>query len=150
MLHLTQSDIIRFKHQAESMKNRASAALAKADKHVDMLVRTSEVAVSAFAFGVLQGKFKASGGVTLRGVPIDLIAGVVAHVGGLAMDGKSAPHLHAIGDGALASFFTTLGRGVGASWGTGVAGAIEGEGKTGGSSIADEELARMVSAAASR
>jgi hypothetical protein len=149
-LHLTQSDIIRFKHQAEAMKNRAKAALEKADGAVDTLIRSSEVAVSAFAFGVLQGKFKKQGGVTLLGIPVDLLSGVGFHVLGLAgVGGRNAHHLHAFGDGALASYFTTLGRGVGASWGGGVAGAIEGDrAVTGGGSLADEELARMVSAAA--
>lgn len=148
-LHLTQSDIIRFKHQAEAMKNRAKAALEKADVAVDNLIRTSEVAISAFGFGVLQGKFKKQGGVTLLGVPVDLLSGIGFHVLGLAgVGGRNAHHLHAFGDGALASYFTTLGRGVGASWG-GVAGTIEGDrAVTGGGSLADEELSRMVAAAA--
>jgi len=150
-LHLTQSDIIRFKNQAESMKNRAKAALEKAGDAVDNLIRTSEVAVSAFAFGVLQGKFRKQGGVTLLGIPVDLIAGVGFHALGLAgVGGRNSHHLHAFGDGALASYFTTLGRGVGQSWG-GESG-VSGEQKqiAGGGSLADEELARMVSAAGRR
>lgn len=148
-LHLTQHDIIRFKNQAEALKKRAASVIEKHHSKIEAVVRTVEVSGSAFAFGLLQGKFRKQGGVTILNVPVDLIAGAAFHALGLAgVAGSHSSHLHAFGDGALASYFTTLGRGVGSSWG-GVAGSIEGDRSvSGGGSLADEELARMVSAAA--
>jgi hypothetical protein len=151
-LHLTQHDIIRFKHQAESMKARAKSALAKADQAVDALVRTSEVSLAAFGFGVLRGRFADQGGVTLLGVPVDLLSGVGFHILGLAgVGGAKAHHLHAFGDGALAAYFASLGTRVGVGWakggGAGISGLLDAAaGRTGGASLADEELARMVRA----
>lgn len=49
------------------------------------------------------------------GIPLDLASGVVLHAAGLFGGPKYASHLHNLADGALASFFTTLGAGLGAS-----------------------------------
>jgi hypothetical protein len=119
------------------------------------IVRVSEIALSSFTFGVLQGKFKASGGLTAFGLPVDLLAGAGFHVLGLFGFARPyAHHLHAFGDGALASFFTTTGYRIGDRWAAGgglisaVHGGVFGDAKApaGGGSIGDKELASLVRA----
>lgn len=71
-----------------------------------------EVNASAFSFGFLRGW---GHGVLFNYVPVDLTTGVFLHVAGFLGDkGRRswAPHLHNLADGALASFFTTLGASV--------------------------------------
>jgi hypothetical protein len=120
------------------------------------VVRTSEVALSSFTFGLLQGRYKDKGGAVLLGLPIDLLAGASFHIFALLPWARGyAHHLHAFGDGALASFFTTTGYRVGERWArggsfrTGLAGMF-GDGAdqpvSGGSSIADKELESLVRA----
>jgi len=116
-------------------------------------VRTAEIALSSFAFGVIQGKFQKQGGLTLAGLPVDLLSGAAFHV--VALFGFARPwshHLHAFGDGALATYLATTGYRVGERWGGGVGlvssikGAFVGEDKpvSGGASIADDELRNLV------
>ena len=150
-LKLSHGDIIRFKEQAEKLKARAKTALAQADVVVDTIVRTTEISAAAFAFGAIQGKW---GGVSLVGVPVDLLSGVALHIAAFAgVGGRMQEHLHSFGDGALASYMAGLGRQVGRSIQTpedrariaksGTSGLLD-EGASGGASLADEELARMV------
>jgi hypothetical protein len=115
-------------------------------------VRSSEIALSSFSFGVLQGRFKDKGGLTFFALPVDLLAGATMHILGLFPFAKPyAHHLHAFGDGALASFFTTTGYRVGERWARGGGlraglSGIFGDDKpiAGGASIADKELASLV------
>ncbi len=115
--------------------------------------RSCEVGMSAFAFGVLQGRFKAQGGLTALYLPVDLLAGVTFHVLRLFEFARPyASHLGAFGDGALASFFCTSGYRVGERWAAGgslvkgLAGMLGEVGKepAGGGSLADKELANLV------
>lgn len=116
-------------------------------------VRSATVSLSAFTFGLVQGKFKAQGGLTLVGLPVDLLAGAACHVAGMFSRSYSS-HLHAVGDGALASFFTTTGYRVGERWGaggslmrglTGMFGDVGAE-PAGGASLAEQQLSNMVRA----
>jgi hypothetical protein len=114
-------------------------------------VRTSEVALSSFSFGVLQGKFKAQGGLTLFGLPVDLLCGTAFHVVGLLGFARPyAHHLHAFGDGALASFFCTTGYRVGERWASsgsiikGLSGMLGDAPVTGGATLADRTLSSLV------
>ena len=117
-------------------------------------VSSAEAGISAFTFGVLQGKFKASGGLTAFGLPVDLLSGLGLHIFGLFNFAQPyAHHLHAVGDGALASFFTTTGYRVGERWASsgsltkGMAGMLgDAKAPAGGSTIADKELASLVRA----
>lgn len=139
---------------------KAHAALAKIGDSVETIVTTSEVSASSFLFGLAQGKF---GGIAVFGIPVDLLSGLALHIAGFAgVGGRSAHHLHAFADGALASFFGGLGRHVGRQIQTdgdrerivksgGKFGVMPGSGAyvsgtTGGAALADEELARMVAA----
>jgi hypothetical protein len=136
----------------------ARGLLSRADSTLREIgaVRTSEVAASAFAFGLLQGRFKAQGGLTVFALPVDLIAGVTFHAMGLFGFAKPyAQHLRAFGDGALASFFTTTGYRVGeraAASGSlfkglsGMFGDDSGKEPAGGAGMADKELDSLVRA----
>jgi hypothetical protein len=116
-------------------------------------VRSSEIALSSFTFGLLQGKFKDKGGLTLLALPVDLLAGATFHIFAL-FSHDYAHHLHAFGDGALASFFCTTGYRVGervtrtGSLRAGLSGIFGDAEKlvAGGASIADKELASLVRA----
>lgn len=118
------------------------------------LVRTGEIVLSSFTFGALQGKFKDKGGLVAFGLPVDLLAGAAFHILGLVPFARPyAHHLAALGDGALASFFTTTGYRVGERWNrggsltSGIAGIFGDSASapvTGGSSIADKELRSLV------
>jgi hypothetical protein len=149
----SQGDILRIKQRYDRLAAKAKTNQASQAEMVNTVVTASEVSASAFLFGLAQGKW---GGIAIMGVPADLIAGVGLHVLGFSgVAGKqSSPHLHAFADGALASFFTGLGRQVGVSIQSPEdkariaksASAGEIAGVTGGASLADEELARMVAA----
>jgi hypothetical protein len=117
-------------------------------------VRSGAIALSAFSFGVIQGKYQRKGGAVLWNLPVDGLAAAAFHAA--ALFGFSRNHaslLHALGDGALATFLATTGYRVGERWGSGTAGflpsvlgAFVGEDKpvSGGSSIADDELKNLV------
>ena len=116
-------------------------------------VRTGAISLSAFTFGVIQGKYQKQGGLTLAGLPVDMLSGAAFHV--VALFGFARNYsglLHAFGDGALATFLATTGYRVGERWGSGskgfipaMMGAFVGEEKpvSGGSSLADEELRKL-------
>ena len=105
---------------------------------------------------MLQGKYKDKGGAVAWGLPVDLLAGAAFHVIGLIPFARPyAHHLAALGDGALASFFTTTGYRVGERWSkggslsSGIAGLFgdtAAQPVSGGASIADRELASLVRA----
>lgn len=141
-----------FRSGARSLMSGADAGLRKQNR----FIRTGTVALSAFGFGLLQGKFKDKGGAVAWGLPVDLLAGAAFHVIGLIPFARPyAHHLAAIGDGALASFFTTSGYRVGERWAkggslsSGIAGLFgdsAAQPVSGGASIADRELASLVRA----
>ena len=111
-LKLSQSDVMELKDRAERLANRARSAVAKADEVIAKAVRTSEVSLAAFGMGLAQGRY---GSVEVMGVPMDLGAGLGLHLLGFAgVGGRHSDHLHGFGDGALASYLTTLGKGIGA------------------------------------
>jgi hypothetical protein len=147
-LMLTRNSIMQrmggYSGAARGLMHRTTTLL-----HKEMAsVRSSEIALSSFTFGALQGKFKDKGGLTILALPVDLLAGATFHIFALFS------RLHAFGDGALASFFTTTGYRVGERWGrsgslraglSGVFGDAE-KPVAGGASIADKELASLVRA----
>lgn len=153
MLRLTSGGIrgglTSYGYGARGLLGRADSFLRQDLK----VVRTAEVALSGFTFGMIQGRFKTQGGMTLAGLPVDLVAGAAMHV--LSLFGFARPyasHLRAVGDGALASFFTTTGYRVGERWGAGgslmkgLSGMFGDAAPAGGSSIADRELENLVRA----
>lgn len=95
------------------LQARAQTIANKGEKTIGTLVRTGEVSAAAFAAGMVQGKY---GVVEVVGVPADLAVGAGLHLAGfLGLGGKMSSHLHSLGDGALAAYFVTLGKGTGLS-----------------------------------
>jgi hypothetical protein len=106
--------LAKFKSKAESMMKRANGVKAKTEGIVNTVVHSAEVGVAAFAMGALNGRY---GGVEVAGVPVDLGGALALHaLGFMGVAGKSSAHVHALGDGLLASYASTLGKGVGVSW----------------------------------
>lgn len=167
-LAVSQKDIINFKQRVDRMTTKAKNIIERSKQTMETVVTTTEVSAASFLFGLAQGKF---GGIQIVGVPLDLLAGIGLHI--MAFSGvggkNSQSHMHAFGDGALASFFNHIGRDVGyaiqndadrdrikkfadkrkrqfstlpgGQYSFGVGGE-----SSGGAALADEELARMVNA----
>jgi hypothetical protein len=155
MLSLTSSNIRSslggYGYGARGLLRRADSLLSREHK----VVSSTEVWGSSFIFGLLQGRFKSQGGLTLFALPVDLLAGLTLHgLGVLPFARGYAHHLHAIADGALASFATTTGYRVGERWAAGgslmkgMSGMFGDVGRepSGGGSLADKELAGLVRA----
>jgi len=155
-LQLTRDNVLArfggYRSGATSLIHGASAML----RHeLNPAVRTGAISLSAFTFGVIQGKYQKQGGLTLAGLPVDMLSGAAFHVVALFGFARNyAPLLHAFGDGALATFLATTGYRVGERWGSGnrgfipaMMGAFVGDADkpvSGGSSIADNELKNLV------
>jgi hypothetical protein len=152
-LTLTHDNVLArfggYRSGASSLIHGASSAL----KHeLHPAVRTGAISLSSFAFGVIQGKWYKTQGLSLGGVPIDMLSAAAFHTVALFGFAKSySPLLQALGDGALAAFLSATGSRVGSRWADGakfiptMLGAFVGEDKpvSGGSSIADEELRKL-------
>ena len=99
--------------ELESVALRSKEALKrlreKSSEQVESLVGTTEMATAAFAMGVIDGRW---GGVELVGVPLSLLVAGSGHL--LGFLGVAPGHMHNFANGALASYLTTLGNGVGA------------------------------------
>lgn len=153
-LDLTRSNVLArfggYRGAASSLVHGAGR-LIRHELHPAM--RTGAISLSTFAFGVIQGRYQSSGGATLVGVPVDLMAAAAFHTVALFGFARNyAPLLQAFGDGALATFLTISGYRVGERWKSGtkgfvpaLLGAFVGEDKpvSGGGSIADEELRKL-------
>ena len=132
--------------KALSALSRAKSVLSKTDEQVNTVVHATVTAGTAFAFGVVQGRY---GGVEVAGVPADLGAGIVLHaMGFMGIGGKASEYMHAAGNGALACYLAALGRGVGGEWrnrtlASGGASAPGLPAAAAGQTISDAELARM-------
>jgi hypothetical protein len=137
-----QDRFLRLKARARQGIERVAAQTKATAK--DVGIRTAEVAGTAFAFGAMQGGMQEK--LMIGPVPLDLLAGVAAHAAGFMVDPGLSPHLHAVGDGALAAFATTWGRAIGKrarkamGLPPGVAGEVPPEG---GGALSNEELARL-------
>lgn len=165
-LSVSQRDIVNFKQRVDRMTAKAKGVIERSKETMETVLTTTEVGAASFLFGLAQGKF---GGIQIVGVPLDLLAGIGLHIAAFSgVGGKgTSKHMHAFADGALASFFNYLGRDVGYAIQTPAdrarivasargkktpPGSLSngantfGMGSSGGASLADEELARMVSA----
>jgi hypothetical protein len=151
----TKADAKKAITNYQALKNRVAGMREDARKVTKHLVRTAEVGGTAFAIGLVQGR---TDGVEVLGVPVELLVG-----GGFTLfslfngAGEYSDHLAAVGDGALAAYATTLGRGVGvtmrqkalgAGGGTqslpaGSAGAVGAGVTTKGVTLTPEEVAEL-------
>ena len=110
-LQVSQAEVQEIVKTAASAQSAARRLKDKAEEQIGYVVQTMEVGLSAFGFGVLNGRY---GGAEIFGMPADLATAVGLHVVGfLGLGGRFGEHIHNFADGAFASFVTTLGRGVG-------------------------------------
>jgi hypothetical protein len=116
---ITHSDARRAIEQARSASTRLKHLREKGEQVTEQVVRTLEVSGSAFALGVIGGSNVFANGEIFK-IPLELFAGLGFHaLRLLGLGGKHGEHLSNFGDGGLASYAYTLGRGVGAQhWGT--------------------------------
>ena len=110
MLHITKQHAKEVVHRYEGLKRRVAGMRQEAERITRQVVRTAEVGGTAFAVGLMQGR---TDGIEIVGVPLELAVGGAATVVSLVGRGDYTEHLAAVGDGALAAYATTLGRGVG-------------------------------------
>src|SRR4051812_37731391 len=139
-----------FRHKYERLRVTHKGKLDKAKDLGRVAVRTGEVALGAAIFGYLQGR---SGAVKIGPFPVDLAAGIVGHVIGFTgVAEEFSPHIHAVADGAVASYANTWARGMGrearAKKGlppmvSGSMGAMPLPEATGGSALTNEELNKL-------
>jgi hypothetical protein len=111
MLSITKAHAKAAIDRYEGLKRRVAGMREEAHKVTKHVIRTAEVGGTAFAIGLVQGR---SDGIEVFGLPLELLMGggltIFSLMGGA---GEMSDHLAAIGDGAIAAYATTLGRGVG-------------------------------------
>jgi hypothetical protein len=113
-MNISRAALARGAARAQAMQNRLSNLKKKGEKVATTVVHTVEVGSSAFMFGMLQGK---TGGIELVGIPLELMSAIALHGAAfMGLGGKMSSHLHGFGDGALAAYATTMGRGIGLNW----------------------------------
>ncbi len=142
-LKLSQADLKRAAARAQSLQTRMQGIRRRTERITERAVHSTEIAAAAFAAGVIQGK---TGGIEIVGVPLELGLGLALNLGGyLGLAGpKMSEHLHGFGDGFLAAYLTTLGRGVGVKMAGGAAAPAGG-----GSGLLENQSVRHVGAGAS-
>lgn len=113
-MQITKRDAQHAIHRLETIKKRIANIREQAEQTTERVVATAETFGAAFAMGVVQGR---TGGVEVFGVPAELAIGLglngFALLGGA---GRASSHVNAVGNGCLAAYATTLGRGVGQTW----------------------------------
>ena len=135
----------KFGSEIQSLRTKHEKAIEKANDVIEQGVDATLASATAFGLGIWQTR---SDHQKLLGVPVDLAVGLAAHAAGfMGVGGKAAPHLHSVGNGALAAHFHTIGRGVGKDM-RAKAGLppvmISGEGPAeGGSNLSDDALLAM-------
>ena len=137
---ISKGDIIKMQKRITSLQSRAKNAMAQAEGIMESVVTTVEVGASAFGLGIVQGRY---GPRDIMGVPVDLAAAVGLH--GLALmgvGGEMTGHMQNFGNGALASYLNTVGRGLGIGMAQETP-AAESSGRTGSDVLSDSELADL-------
>lgn len=147
-MQITKRDAQHAMHRLESIKKRIANIREHAEQTTERVVATAETFGAAFAMGVVQGR---TGGVELFGVPVELGLGLglnaFALLGGA---GRASTHVNAVGNGCLAAYATTLGRGVGSTWKDKASGTTsqlggggQGQIKASGSTLSPAEVAQV-------
>ena len=108
-VNLTAKQVEDLENTALRAKSRLEKVKAQADEAVQRVVSTAEISTAAFTMGVIDGRY---GGVEIMGVPMSLGAAAGSHLVGFL--GIAPDHMHAFGNGFLASYLSNLGNGVGA------------------------------------
>ena len=94
--------------RVESARKSLKRAKDEAEATVFQVVQTAEVSGTAFALGIMNGRWESP---QFLGIPVDLGVGLASHL--LAFMDVAPEHLHNVGDGGLASYLSGLGNGIG-------------------------------------
>lgn len=94
--------------RVESARKSLKRAKDEAEATVYQVVQTAEVTGTAFALGMVNGRWSSP---EFLGIPLDLGVGLGSHL--LAFMDIAPEHLHNVGDGALCSYVSALGMGIG-------------------------------------
>lgn len=112
MPNLSREQLQQVKSTVERARATMSRAREKTEEVVGSAIGAAETGAAAFGLGWVRGRF---GEVSVLGVPVDIGAAAVLHgVAFLGGAGKYREHVHALGNGALAVYLTTVGAKVGA------------------------------------
>lgn len=95
--------------KAKNAKAQIQRVKAQAEDTVMAVVGGVETFGTAFSMGVINGRW---GNPEVLGIPVDLGSGLALHAVGFLVD-EGGDHLHNLGNGALCSYFSALGVGVG-------------------------------------
>lgn len=114
------TDLLR---KVDSAKGAAKRARERAEDSVMNVVQTVEVVGTGFSLGAINGRF---GGVEVLGIPLDLLSGASLHLLAMFMGATAAEHTRNFADGALCSWGTMTGLGVGREMARGGGYAMQG------------------------
>lgn len=95
--------------KARSAMSRVKRVQEEAHEVMMAVVGAVETFSTAFSFGVINGRWQSP---ELLGIPVDLGAGIMLHGIGFLVNSGSE-HLHNLANGAMCSYFSSLGLGVG-------------------------------------
>lgn len=109
-MQITTRQLESLQRQASNATARVKRIKAEAQELVNTATQTVEVGVAAFGMGLVNGRYSSP---EVVGIPMDLAASGVLHVVGFLVDDGGSKHLHNMGDGALASYLSALGAGIG-------------------------------------
>ena len=110
-MKLSLSQLSNIEQKYTAAQKRVQRVREEAQETVMTVVRSVEVGGTAFSLGIVNGRW---GRPELVGVLVDLGASIALHGLGFLLDKDVAGHLHNMGDGAMASYLTALGTGIGA------------------------------------
>lgn len=146
--NISKAHLSRLAQRAEGLQKRLARFKDNAEQTTQKVVRSVEVGAMALGMGIVQGR---AGSIEIMGVPLELGTGVALNLlGYFGAAGKYSDHLNNFGDGALATYLSTVGKGVGAAMkakqlGGGAAPQITAPAK-GSSELSAAEIAAAVAA----
>lgn len=112
-IQVSKAHLTKAQERINSLQTKISRFKEHASKTTERVVRSVEVGSSALVVGIVQGRV---GAIEVMGVPFELGAGVALNLlGYFGAAGKFSDHLCNFGDGALAAYLVTVGKGVGDS-----------------------------------
>lgn len=110
--HISSSSLAALHRKLESRSRRDEKEKAQGEHIAGTLVRSGEVFAGALAMGTYAGRFPSK--LSIGPVPVALgVAGLLHLAGFMGWAGKVSEHVHAVGDGVLGFYGTTLGAGLG-------------------------------------
>lgn len=107
---MATNSLVKLKERIANLQSRHAGAVQRAKRGIHVVADTAVIGGTAGLFGVVQGRYGAK---KVGPVPVDLAAGVVAHVVALTGPSRYAHQLHNIGHGAVAAYAVAVGRGFG-------------------------------------